>query len=138
MSSPNYTYKHERSVAFKDTDMAGIVHFTQLLAYAEEAEHAALLSIAVKPMSREGGFPKVHINCDYRSPARFGDRVEVILGIETISDSSLRWKFEIVDTTNREKKICEGSFVTVFVNSKGGAELIKQDTRAVLKTLLIT
>lgn len=118
--------------------MAGVVHFTQLLAYAEEAEHAALLSIGVKPISDEGGFPKVHVDCDYQSPVRFGEGVEVLLGIESISDSSLQWKFEMVSSSEGEKKICEGCFVTVFVNQKGRAEAISSETRTALEGLLIT
>ncbi len=41
--------------------MAGVVHFTNLLTYVEEAEHAALISVGIKPISNEGGFPKVKV-----------------------------------------------------------------------------
>jgi len=116
--------------------MAGVVHFTQLLAYVEEAEHAALLSVGVQPISSKGGFPKVHVDCDYRSPVRFGDSVEISLGIVSISGSSLRWRFEM--TSADERKICEGNFVTVFVNRKGDAEDISEETRSSLESLLIT
>ncbi len=131
-----YSYIYERLVAFKDTDMAGVVHFTQILAYVEEAEHDALLSVGVKPISSDGGFPKVHVDCDYSNPVRFGTIVEVKLGIQKIAKSSLQWSFEIIQGSGEQ--ICIGNFVTAFVNQQGVSEVISEEARSALSDLLIT
>ena len=38
-------FKTQRRVEFRDTDTAGIVHFSNFFAYMEQAEHALLRSI---------------------------------------------------------------------------------------------
>jgi len=39
------TFKHRRIIEFRDTDMAGIVHFSNFFSYMEQAEHAFLRSV---------------------------------------------------------------------------------------------
>src|SRR3990172_6068366 len=52
-------YRYRRRVQFADTDVAGVVHFSWIARYMEEAEHAlwreAGLSIA--PRDQPVGFP---------------------------------------------------------------------------------
>lgn len=134
MEKNDYKYSYSRKVAFKDTDMAGVVHFTQLLAYAEEAEHEALLQAGVEPISGKGGFPKVHSSCDYRSPARYGEVLEVCVGIAELSARSIQWKFALY---RADQLVCEGDFVTVLVNTKGMPEGIDDALKAMLASLVI-
>ena len=58
-----YLYKH--CIPFQDTDMAGVVHYTKILGYAELAEHAYLADLGIEVISNKGGLPKVHVECDY-------------------------------------------------------------------------
>ena len=70
-------------VRFNETDMAGIVHFSNFFKYMEEAEHAFLRSrgLAVSMDDGKGklGFPKVSAHCDYMRPARCDDTLDVKL-----------------------------------------------------------
>lgn len=115
MDMPEIPAFHKK-VPFVDTDMAGIVHFSKILAYAEEAEHAAMELLGVPVMNKSGGFPKVHVDCDYRIPLRFGDVLAVDLELTRVGDSSLTWQFEINVTSGLAAK---GSMVTVYVSSEG-------------------
>src|SRR5690348_16019163 len=78
-----YEHKVIRRVEFSETDMAGIVHFSNFFRYMETAEHAfyrALgYSVILKDFDPELGFPRVHAECDYKLPLRFEDFVEIHL-----------------------------------------------------------
>ena len=75
--------KLQRRVEFSETDAAGIVHFSNFFRYMESAEHAFFRSLGYSVMMRHFdpplGFPRVHVSCDYKSPLRFEDLVEVHL-----------------------------------------------------------
>jgi acyl-CoA thioesterase FadM len=69
-------YLYQRRVAFADTDAAGVVHFSRLLCYVEEAEHALLAELKIPLMGDDkdgGGWPRVHIDCNYFAPLRPAD-----------------------------------------------------------------
>jgi 4-hydroxybenzoyl-CoA thioesterase len=73
----------DRAVKFEEVDAANIVFFARFVTYAHEAmEHffggldggyAGLI------LARRVGFPAVHVDIDFKAPARYGD----VLRIET-------------------------------------------------------
>lgn len=78
-----YEFKLQRRVEFSETDAAGIVHFSNYFRYMESVEHAFFRSLGYSVMLRDFdppiGFPRVHVSCDYKSPLRFEDLVEMHL-----------------------------------------------------------
>lgn len=88
---------HERRVEFRDTDAAGIVHFSVFFNYMEEAEHAFLrklgLSVFLLDDETAISFPRVAARCDYRTPIRFGDLITVEVAIEKVGRSSVTYRF---------------------------------------------
>ncbi|MBI1831629.1 MAG: acyl-CoA thioesterase [Planctomycetes bacterium] len=87
-----------RRIEFGDTDMAGIVHFANFFRFMESAECEFLRSrgLSVK-LDWEGqtiGFPRVSATCDYVSPARFEDLLDVALSIDKIGTKSVTYAFE--------------------------------------------
>ena len=115
---------YEHRIPFKDTDMAGVVHFTSILSYAEIAEHTVLSELGIEVISSKGGFPKVHIDCDYQWPLRFGDVAIVHLSLSKCSEKSLHWQFEIHVRGNgfSGNKVCaKGSMITTYVNEEGNS-----------------
>jgi YbgC/YbaW family acyl-CoA thioester hydrolase len=76
-----YEFKAVRRVEFSETDMAGIVHFSNFFRYMETAEHAFYrslgFSVTLNHLEPPLGFPRVHAACDYKKPLRFEDRVEI-------------------------------------------------------------
>lgn len=96
MSTP--VFRTTRRVEFGDTDMAGIVHFSNFFRYMEAAECDFLrsrgLSVVLEWEGEAIGFPRVSATCDYVSPARFQDMLDVAVAIERIGAKSVTYAFE--------------------------------------------
>ena len=78
-----YEFKATRRVEFSDTDMAGIMHYSNFFRFMEIVEHAFYRSLGFS-VSMPGteprlGWPRVHASCDFRKPVRFEDEIEVHL-----------------------------------------------------------
>jgi YbgC/YbaW family acyl-CoA thioester hydrolase len=78
-----FEFKAIRRVEFSETDMAGIVHFSNFFRYMETAEHGFYRSLGHSVMLSQFdpplGFPRVHASCDYKKPLRFEDEFEIHL-----------------------------------------------------------
>ncbi len=78
-----YEFKAQRRVEFSDTDMAGIMHFSNFFRFMETAEHGFFRSLGFSIFDRDRlprvGWPRVHASCDYHKPLRFEDQVEIHL-----------------------------------------------------------
>lgn len=78
-----FEFKVQRRVEFSETDMAGIVHFSNFFRYMETVEHAFYRSLGFSAILRHSdpmmGLPRVHASCDYRKPIRFEDVIEMHL-----------------------------------------------------------
>jgi YbgC/YbaW family acyl-CoA thioester hydrolase len=91
-------FRVTRRVEFHDTDMAGIVHFSNFFCYMEFAEVEFLRSKGLTVAWREDhgeriGFPRVSAACDYRRPVRFDDLVEIAVTIAKLGRKSITYEF---------------------------------------------
>jgi YbgC/YbaW family acyl-CoA thioester hydrolase len=86
-----------RRVEFSDTDMAGIMHFSNFFLFMEAAETAFLRSLGFSIALARGGLdlclPRVHAECDYLAPLRFEDEVTIHLVVEKKGARSLTYRF---------------------------------------------
>ncbi len=121
---------YQRRVQFADTDAAGVVHFSRLLCYAEEAEHDLLRRVGI-PLLGDGGWPRVHVDCDYLAPVRPGESVEVAIAPEEIGRSSVGWVFS-VSTSGAE--VARGRMKTVYVDEQGSPAEIRPGWRRWLES----
>ena len=76
-----------RRVQFAETDMAGIVHFSNYFRWMEEVEHAFFrsLGLSVVDAARAAcdiGWPRVNVACEFYGPVRFEDEVELRLRVD--------------------------------------------------------
>ena len=82
MSEP---YCTTRRVEFRDTDAAGIAHFSAFLFYMESVEHELLrhLGLSVVWADELGpvSWPRVAVSCDYSGAARFEEVLDVTLRV---------------------------------------------------------
>jgi acyl-CoA thioester hydrolase len=89
-----------RRVEFSETDMAGIMHFSNYFRFMEAAEHAFFRSFGYSVvLSRNGlrvGLPRVHAQCDYRAPLHFEDEVLIHLLVEKKGRRSLTYQFRFL------------------------------------------
>ena len=88
-----------RRVEFRDTDAAGIVHFSAFFFWMESVEHELLRAAGVAVMDRgadgvDASWPRVSASCDYVSAVRFGDELDVAVSVEAIGRTSVTYAFE--------------------------------------------
>ena len=92
-----YEFKAVRRVEFSETDMAGIVHFSNFFRYMETAEHAFYrslgFSVTLNDLEPPLGFPRVHAACDYKKPLRFEDQLEIHLLVKEKRSRVLNYLF---------------------------------------------
>lgn len=107
---------------FAETDLAGMVHFSNFFRYMEEAEHAlwraagmsidgqapavapggrfgeASPKLAGDPGASGGGYkwPRVSAAFDFKRPLRFEDEFEVHVGIAAVTTRSIQYNHTIM------------------------------------------
>ena len=90
-------YKVTRRVEFSETDMEGIMHFSNFFRFMETAEHGFFRSLGFSVVLSRNGMklclPRVHAECDYTAPLRFEDEVQIHLLVEKKGRRSLTYQF---------------------------------------------
>lgn len=104
-----------RRIEFRDTDAAGIVHFSAFFPMMEAAEHEALrgLGLSVMQPLDDGGhltWPRVAAKCDYFSAARFEDLLTIDVSIGRLGTSSVTYEFAF---RRDEVKVARGELTAV-------------------------
>ena len=125
-----FTYHHQ--VRFDETDIAGIVHFSNFTKWVEAAEHQLLTELKIPIFAKTGGFPKVHFSINYRKPARLREKLNVELTLEKLGSSSIHYQFKIL---NNDLLLASGKLSTVYVTSLGSAEPLPAEWRTALLEL---
>jgi acyl-CoA thioester hydrolase len=88
----------ERKIYYHHTDAGGVVYYGKYLQLFEEGRTEALRSrgIDIVAFLAQGlFFVIVHIEIDYKSPARYGDTVSIVTTIDRIGNSSVHFTQEI-------------------------------------------
>jgi YbgC/YbaW family acyl-CoA thioester hydrolase len=92
-----YEFSATRRVEFSDTDMAGIMHYSNFFRFMETAEHGFYRSLGFSVVMPETdprlGWPRVHAECDYKRPLRFEDLVEIQLLVKERRTKSISYIF---------------------------------------------
>ena len=92
-----YEFQVTRRVEFSETDLAGIMHFSNFFRFMESAEHAFFRSLGFSVTGSRSRIavclPRVHAECDYAVPLRFEDEVQVRLLVERKGRRSLTYQF---------------------------------------------
>src|SRR4051794_16961696 len=85
-----------RRILFSETDMAGIVHFSNYFRLMEEVEHAFFRSVGLSvSMQHDGmhvGWPRVSTSCDYFGPVKFEQEVELRLRVTRLGEKSFSYE----------------------------------------------
>lgn len=95
---PTHEFHTQRRIEFADTDMAGIVHFARFFVFMETAEHEFLRSLGREvhfedDEGRHIGWPRVKASCEYMSPVRFGEILDIRLEVKRKGKSSMTYRF---------------------------------------------
>jgi YbgC/YbaW family acyl-CoA thioester hydrolase len=121
-----YEQRIRRRVEFSDTDMAGIVHYSNFFRYMEAAEHEFFrslgFSIVTRHLNPPLGWPRVRAECVYRQPLLFEDEFEVHMLVAAKQTKSLSYQFRIRKLNVAPAvEVARGSLTVVCVTHHGGA-----------------
>ena len=118
-------FVYEQRVQFRDTDAAGIAHFSVFFTWMEEAEHATLRSLGLSVMPRHSHagavamasdsspgvtWPRVSAQCDYVRPLRFEDALQIEVTLGKLGIKSLTYHFTF---RSRDQTIATGQVTVV-------------------------
>jgi acyl-CoA thioester hydrolase len=124
----SYEFEITRLVEFSETDLAGIMHFSNFFRFMESAEHAFFRSLGFSvARSRDGlevCLPRVHAECDYAVPLRFEDEVLVRLLVERKSARSLTYQFRFSRLNgSRAEEVARGRLTVASVERQADGTL---------------
>ena len=111
MSEP---FRTTRLVEFHDTDMAGIMHFAAFFQYMESAEHELIRQAGFSVHSLVEGetlsFPRVAASCQFHSPARCEEVLDMAVQLTKIGTKSLTYEIHF---THDQRPVATGQITCV-------------------------
>jgi YbgC/YbaW family acyl-CoA thioester hydrolase len=124
-------------VNWVDTDGSGTIHYTAALRYFEVAEHQLMRKLLGKSMGfaeRGFGFPRVHVECDYKAPLRYPDEFECTARVVAVGHKSVTYGYEI---RRSDSVLCiVGKIVAVMIDKNGEPISLPKEFREVLERVV--
>ena len=120
-----YEFTTRRRIEFADTDQGGIVHFSRYFIFMETAEHQFLEAAGTSvdltlDDGRHVGWPRVSARCEYKSPARFGDTLDIRVSVVRKGIKSMTYRIQF-SVDGRE--IAQGRVSSVCCELTPGREV---------------
>ena len=110
-----------RRVQFAETDMAGVLHFSNYFRLMEELEHAFWRSVGLTVYLRDRevhlSWPRVAASCEYYSPLRFEEEVDLTLIVNKVGETSLNYE---VDFRRGGERCALGHLTAVCCETNAG------------------
>jgi len=106
-------FRTTRIVEFHDTDMAGIMHFAAFYLYMASAEHELFRSLGLSLFSSNDQsltFPRVSASCDFKSPARCEEILDIAVSIVRLGTKSMTLDF---DFAHQGREVATGQITSV-------------------------
>jgi acyl-CoA thioester hydrolase len=109
-------------IYYEDTDCGGVVYYANYLRYMERArtEYLASRGYSVKKLMDEGTiFMVLRAEIDYKSPARYGDTIEIETWVSDTSRVTMVFNHRMREKTSRRVFVeCNAKIVYVDTNGK--------------------
>lgn len=115
-------FTYSRIPQFSETDAAGIIHFSRIACYVEEAEHAFLHQAGFPlDLRLTGGYhwPRVNFNASYFAPVYPFFPLQVDLNVKILGRCSVTWQWAVFDSRHA-KVLCKGEMKTVCCQQHEG------------------
>lgn len=133
------THRTQRRIEFGDTDMAGIVHFSNFFRFMEAAETEFLrsrgFSVAWLENGLRVGFPRVSAACDYKKPVFFEEVVDIDVTLENVGSKSVTYRF---DFSRNGDAIASGRITSVYCREVPGHGLKSEEIPEAIRTRLVS
>ena len=123
----------EKKIYYHDTDAGGVVYYANYLKHMEEArtEFCAERGVDTGKLSEEGiYFVVAHLEVNYKSSARYGEKIQVSTKIEQIGRSSLVYYQSI---SRGDKLLITSNITWVCVNTKFKPVSIPEEVKQALE-----
>jgi len=112
-----YEYKVVRTIEFSETDMGGIVHFSNYCKFVETVERQFFKSIGYSIVTSQTdppvGWPRVRIGFDYKKPLSFEDEIEIHLLVAKLRSKSITYRIHIRKLTGDTGELAATGEMTV-------------------------
>ena len=108
-------------IYYEDTDCGGVVYYANYLRYMERArtEYLASRGYSVKKLMDEGTiFMVLRVEIDYKSPARYGDTIEIETWVRDVTRATMIFEHIMREKTSR-RVFVECRARTVYVDANG-------------------
>ena len=125
----------EIQIYYEDTDCGGVVYYGNYLKYFERARTQYLeeRGMSVARLMKEGTvFVVVHAEVDYRSPARYGDRLIIETVVSSMTAASFTFS-HVIRERESQRVVVEGSARLAAVNGIGKVTRLDKAMVAVLR-----
>jgi len=125
MTRMAHEFTYRRRVEFAETDAAGVCHFASFFRFMEEAEPAFYRSLGAAAYRDEAGriegMPRVAVSCEYLSPARYADELEVRLSVREKTAKAIEYavRFRVV-RDGEAATVARGTMRVVHVVREAG------------------
>ena len=113
-------FKTTRRVEFRDTDAAGIVHFSAFFPLMEQAEHELLRALGTSVVTHDElgtlSWPRAAVSCDYVGTAKFEDILEIQVCVARLGTKSVTYDFSFY---RGAEPIARGRMTAVYCRIEG-------------------
>lgn len=114
-------FKRSFRVHWVDTDIAGVMHFSNFFRYFEacEEEFYRSLSLPLTEIREKFGvmLPRVEVHCQYKAACRFDEQIDVTLRVREVEEKTITYNFQIFRQSDG-KLAAEGYVKCIAVNSE--------------------
>ncbi|MGE5172269.1 MAG: acyl-CoA thioesterase [Betaproteobacteria bacterium] len=111
----------EVKIYYEDTDCGGVVYYANYLRYMERArtEYLASKGYSVRKLMDEGTiFMVLRVEIDYKSPARYGDVIEIETWVRDMTRATMVFEHIMREKTT-QRVFVECRAKAVYVNADG-------------------
>jgi acyl-CoA thioester hydrolase len=120
----------EVKVYYEDTDCGNVVYYANYLRYMERArtEYLAARGYSVKQFMDEGTiFMVLRVEIDYKSPARYGDTIEIETRVTNATRITMIFEHIMRDKETR-RVLVQCMAKVVFVDSQGRPKRLPEES----------
>jgi len=120
-------FKTTYRVSWVDTDAAEVVHFSNYFRFFEKAEEELYQQLGFTPWDFIQKYnlwlPRVEAFCKFKTPAKYGDVLEITLTVDEIGEKSVKYIFTIVKKETMQL-VAEGHVIVVAADKKLGRAVV--------------
>jgi YbgC/YbaW family acyl-CoA thioester hydrolase len=114
-------FKRSFRVHWVDTDIAGVMHFSNFFRYFEACEEEFYRSISLPLAAIRDEYdvvlPRIEAHCQYKVRCRFDDLIDITMKVREVKEKTITYDFQVILQSDG-KLAAEGYVKCIAVNSK--------------------